>query len=157
MNPLKGRLNLEPELWVAALALGTIAAVGGRWLSTATATPLEQPISSLARFRSLTPYFVAAEEVMPARPRLATAAWSNPFDSPRYTVARSPETPAPAQVTAILISQDRRLAIIGDRIVTVGDLLPGAGRVEAIEAGQVVVSRNGRREVLRLLPQTQSR
>jgi type II secretory pathway component PulC len=56
-----------------------------------------------------------------------------------------------------LISQDRRLAIIGERILAVGDPLPGVGRVEAIEPDRVIISRNGRREILRLVPETLNR
>jgi hypothetical protein len=157
MNPLKGRSDLKPEVWVIALAAALIAAVGGRWLSLAGASSPEPLIANLGRFASLASYFVATKEVMAEEPSLATASWPNPFDRPSYTLARAPATAGAGRVTAILISENRRLAIIGDRIVGVGDLLPGAGRVEAIEAGQVILRRDGRREILRLLPETQGR
>ena len=52
-------------------------------------------------------------------------------------------------VTAILISKDRRVAVINDTLVSVGSILPGGIRVTAIENDHVeIVGRSGTRRML---------
>lgn len=65
------------------------------------------------------------------------------------------EAPGPAQptlrVSAILISGDRRLAIVGDQVVGVGDVLPGGEQVAEIRRDEVVVQRrDGTRQTVRI-------
>ncbi|MCX7961668.1 MAG: hypothetical protein N2653_08860 [Burkholderiales bacterium] len=50
---------------------------------------------------------------------------------------------------AILIAPDRRLAVIGDRIVRIGDEIGGA-RVVRIREGSVTLRRDGAEEELSL-------
>ena len=52
-------------------------------------------------------------------------------------------------VTAILISKDKRVAVINDALVSVGSILPGGVRVTAIENDHVeIVGRSGTRRML---------
>jgi hypothetical protein len=52
-------------------------------------------------------------------------------------------------VTAILISRDKRVAVINDALVSVGSILPGGVRVTAIENDHVeIVGRSGTRRML---------
>ena len=117
----------------------------------------EGPPLSLARFHALTPYLAAPQQLTAQVPDWQAGSLPNPFDHPRYAVASPSTRPAAARVTAILISQDRRLAIIDEQILSVSDPVPGAGRIEAIEPERVIISRNGRREILRLLPEARIR
>jgi len=55
------------------------------------------------------------------------------------------------RLTAILIADDRSVAVIDEVVVSVGDRLPDGSRVEAIRSDRVtVVERNGQRRVLTL-------
>ena len=77
----------------------------------------------------------------------------DPFRQP---LAPVPETtgprPAPGpRVSAILISGERRLAILDDRVVRPGDVLDDGTLVEAIGPREVVlVAPDGTRQVLRI-------
>jgi Flp pilus assembly protein CpaB len=54
-------------------------------------------------------------------------------------------------LTAILISDQRSVAVIDEAVVGVGDRLPDGARVDAIQSDRVVVvERNGQRRVLTL-------
>jgi hypothetical protein len=54
-------------------------------------------------------------------------------------------------LTAILISDQRSVAVIDEAVVGVGDRLPDGARVDAIQSDRVVVvDRNGQRRVLTL-------
>lgn len=54
-------------------------------------------------------------------------------------------------LSAILIADKRRVAIVNEQLVALGDLVPGLGRVTAIEAERVVfTSATGDQRVLRL-------
>jgi hypothetical protein len=82
----------------------------------------------------------------------------DPFDSPDFLSNVASGTgavavPQPVReryvVTAILISRDRRVAVIDDALVSVGSVLPGGIRVVGIEADHVaVVGPRGIRRVL---------
>lgn len=55
------------------------------------------------------------------------------------------------RLTAILIADQRSVAVIDDAVVSVGDRLPDGAHVEAIRSDHVsVVERNGQRRVLTL-------
>ena len=81
---------------------------------------------------------------------------SDPFasDARGFAVARG--TPAPTvnaragrQLTAILIADDRPVAVIDGALVNVGDVLPDGGRVASIRGDRVAISeRNGQMRVL---------
>lgn len=51
----------------------------------------------------------------------------------------------------ILISDDRRSAVINNKLVNEGDSIKGA-KVKEIDRERVIVMRSGRRQILRLVP-----
>lgn len=54
-------------------------------------------------------------------------------------------TTAGGRLTAVLIAGDRRVAVIDDRAVSVGDVLPDGSRISAIQPDGVwLVEKNGR-------------
>jgi hypothetical protein len=56
-------------------------------------------------------------------------------------------------LTAILIADDRPVAVLDEMVVSVGDRLPDGARVDAIRSDGVwVVERSGRRRLLTLTP-----
>lgn len=70
----------------------------------------------------------------------------DPFTEERLYIAEPPRAPvrAPAVeggwvASAILITSDRRSAVVNDEIVSVGDVVPGGARVVAIERDRVVI------------------
>jgi hypothetical protein len=68
--------------------------------------------------------------------------------------APSPPGNSPATrwtVSAILISDSRRVAVVNEELVAVGAMLPGGGRLVAIERDHVVIDEPGRgRRVIRV-------
>ncbi len=88
----------------------------------------------------------------------------DPFVSVDYAAAPeptgSPTDPKPVVrdryvVTAILISSDRRIAVINETLVTVGSMLPGGFRVTAIENDHVqIVAPSGASRVLAIRENT---
>lgn len=82
---------------------------------------------------------------------------SDPFDAGAragFPVAQAPGTPtvrarAGRQLTAILVADDRPVAVIDGALVNVGDVLPDGGRVASIRGDRVAISeRNGQMRVL---------
>jgi type II secretory pathway component PulC len=51
----------------------------------------------------------------------------------------------------ILISNDRKSAVINNKLVNEGDIIKGA-KVKKIDRERVIVMRSGRRQILRLVP-----
>lgn len=159
MNLLKPHPAPSPELWLAAVVVAAVGILTARWavLSARFVPPLETG-DYLARWEVLAAYLSAPRQVATEQGGATPVSFGDPFDAPRYALVSPPAARRGVpRVTAILISDQRQLAIIDDRIVGVGDALLGAGRVEAIEPEQVVLNLNGRREILRLLPQTRTR
>ncbi len=83
----------------------------------------------------------------------ASGVATDPFGRSAARVDASPPgataTPAPVSatprarawtLTAILITDSRRAAVIDEQLVGVGDALPGGGRVIAVERDHVVVT-----------------
>lgn len=74
--------------------------------------------------------------------------------SRRIPVAPGQRTPTVSarggrQLTAILIADDRPIAVIDGALVNVGDVLPDGGRVAAIRADRVAISeKNGQMRVI---------
>lgn len=147
MKLLKG-----PESWAIAGALTVAVVVAGRWVIAVPSLDGPQPYLSRGLLDSLEPYVIPGQVLTPMAPGvIGTAAWPDPFDPPRASDAVAGVGGGGLmRVTAILITEERRVAIIDDQIVSPGDLLPGGGRIDAIEPEQVVVAHQGRREVLRL-------
>jgi len=67
--------------------------------------------------------------------------------TPTVTTARGPER----RLTAILIADNRPVAVINDKVVEVGALLPDGARVSSIQADRVwVVEKTGKWRMLTL-------
>lgn len=126
-------------------------------LPVAAAVPAGVPTAD--EFDSLTRYLKAP----PAQgvPSLVSAARVqtdsyDPFASADFMATEAPvtaSTSAPVReryvVTAILISKDRRVAVIDDALISVGSVLPGGIRVIAIENDHVeIVGPGGTRRML---------
>jgi hypothetical protein len=88
--------------------------------------------------------------------------WNDPFGrsgavAPEPSVASGASTPTLSSsagnhaLTAILISDERRVAVIDEATVRVGDVLRDGARVSAIQADRVwVVEKNGQWRMLTL-------
>jgi hypothetical protein len=150
-------LELRKYYGLVLLALGTAAAIfAGRSVHTLATQPLptvtEWP--NPEHLDSLSVY------LSPVRPRGAAGfgfdeeSFDDPFEPPRSRPAAAPPAPAIAAgpshapaarprhalvVSAILISDVRRVAVIDNALFAVGDRLPGGARVAAIEKDRVVV------------------
>ena len=66
------------------------------------------------------------------------------------------DKPAPAQLTAILIGEHKRLALFGNRYVGIGDVVAGAKLIR-IDFDYIVLRDNSGERVLRLTPKLDSR
>lgn len=85
----------------------------------------------------------------PLTPGRAGAPVARPSGSPVYTSA----TQRGRRLTAILIADDRQVAVLDDAVVGIGDRLPDGARVDAIRSDRVwIVEQNGRRQMLTLTP-----
>lgn len=71
--------------------------------------------------------FISMEYVAPPETPLAPDTVARPVPRDRYVVS------------AILISNDKRIAVINEQLVTVGSMLPGGFRVTAIENNHVQI------------------
>jgi len=95
-------------------------------------------------------------------PRFHMSVWADPLGhgsdvSAQQSVASAtsrptvPPSSAGGGLTAILVSDDRRVAVIDDATVGVGDVLRDGARVSAIQPDRVwVVDKNGRWRMLTL-------
>lgn len=106
------------------------------------ATALAMTLTSLLLFSSV---IAAAELRDPTRP-----GWSPPTDD------AATNKPTPRLLTAIVIGPQRRLALIGDRYLAVGDLL-GDARLIRIDFDQVVLQGRDGQRILRLIPTLETR
>jgi hypothetical protein len=103
---------------------------------------------------SLAPGFHASVSLDPFDTRLDTRAV--PVEQVGVASApAAPTVPSSARggsgLTAILVADDRRVAVIDDAAVNVGDVLPDGARVSAIQPDRVwVVDKNGRWRMLTL-------
>jgi hypothetical protein len=96
-----------------------------------------------------------------AMPQFRMPVRSDPFDTRRLGVAQpdvAPQTAIPTvpssagrRLTAVLIADERRVAVVDDAAVGVGDVLRDGARVAAIQPDRVfVVEKNGRWRTLTL-------
>lgn len=95
-----------------------------------------------------------------AMPQFNTPVRSDPFETRRFGVAQDvapqaaiPTVPSLAgrRLTAVLIADERRVAVVDDAAVGVGDVLRDGARVAAIQPDRVfVVEKNGRWRTLTL-------
>ncbi|HJQ20323.1 MAG TPA: hypothetical protein VJ867_08255 [Gemmatimonadaceae bacterium] len=85
------------------------------------------------------------------RDPLAAAQASVPAPAVAQAANTPTVSPAERKLTAVLISDDGRVAVIDDSAVAVGDVLRDGSRVSAIQANGVwLVDRNGRWRMLAL-------
>lgn len=115
--------------------------------------PVAEEFDSLSRYLKARPAQGVPSLVSTARVRTDLY---DPFASADFVAAETATASAPAApvreryvVTAILISRDKRVAVIDDALVSVGSVLPGGIRVIAIENDHVeVVGPSGTRRML---------
>lgn len=151
-------------LQIAALVIPVIAAAAaGRWAVNATrmngipsaALPSAEELDALRGYVVRTP--PVAQSSTPANEAIAIGG-SDPFakvsvsDAPSYAGSSgSPLGPRPARwiVSTIMITENRRVAVINGVLATSGSILPGGARVLAIEPDHVVLAESGgaRREI----------
>lgn len=151
------------HLWNAALLLASAAiALAASRLSAA---PERRPAGAISASPEVSP-FVAPVAAAPAIPSFGHTVAVDPFDpdageprqagvasgEPTPTVRTASETSAPGRrLTAILIADERRVAVIDEASVAVGDVLRDGSRVSAIQQDRVwVVEKSGRWQVLTL-------
>lgn len=135
---------------------GSAVALAGERLAASARTPLGAG-AGLAALGDVAG-FVTPGPVAPEEPLATGELRLDPFGdlpaSARIPVApggRAPTVNARVgrQLTAILIADDRPVAVINGVLVSVGDVLPDGGRVAAIRADRVAISeRNGQMRVL---------
>ena len=146
------------HLWNAALLLvaAAIALAADRLPAASAAAP-----SGSRADGEIASHVAAREPDSPLPSFRATIAY-DPFSPGRGAagekgvapIAGSPTVPASShgrRLTAILVADDRRVAVIDDATVRVGDVLRDGAKVSAIQADQVwVVEKNGRTQMLTL-------
>lgn len=111
--------------------------------SLSSAIPAAEELEALGRFMTPAP--------LQGVPAIANASGMrldgpDPFASNDYTKIIDTAGAAPVQpvrernvVSAILIANDRRVAVIDETLVSVGSTLPGGFRVTAIENDHIVI------------------
>jgi hypothetical protein len=135
----EAREETRPPIRDASQATAAQLAPLASYLMPSTSSRPEQTIASAENVRD--PFGAAAPRRAAAPPVRAVAAQEEWV--PRWTV------------TAILITEARRVAVIDQRVVTLGDTLQGGGRVHAIQPGHVIVQdRSGRSHQLALAGRT---
>jgi hypothetical protein len=152
---------LSGHLWNAAiLAVSVAIAVAAERL---TASPRGVPapaargagtdISSFVapiRFDSMVPSFRIPVRIDPFGPSASTDDPAVAYVPATRTVRTSSDATGRV-LTAILVADDRRVAVIDDVAVKVGDVLPDGARVSAIQPTKVfLVDRNGQFHTLTL-------
>lgn len=140
-----------PVILVAVAARSALKPKSGAPAVTA-GLPTADEFDSLAKYLTARPASGVPELTSASRvqPDLY-----DPFASPDFVPVEAPVSgPVPQVrdryvVTAILISQDRRVAVVDDALVRVGSVLPGGVRVTAIESDHVeIVGPTGTRRML---------
>lgn len=149
-------LPISGHLWSVALLLaGTVVALAADRLSASARAPLAGG-ASLAALGDIGGFMTPLQAGSEA-PLAPAPLHTDPFETGArggFPVAQGPRTPtvktnAGRQLTAILIADDRPVAVIDGALVSVGDVLPDGGRVASIRGDRVAISeRNGRMNVL---------
>ena len=153
--------QLSRHLWNAAIPVASaLVALAADRLGAAPARPSHRAAdaTSLADIGN----FIGPIAADSIRGRLDVRVGIDPFgratgvsQSPVASTEATPTVPlstvSPNRLTAILIADDRRVAVIDDATVTVGDVLRDGSRVSAIQPDRVfVVEKNGRWRTLTL-------
>lgn len=151
-------MRREGSLWLlpAAVALALLlVAFAARVITNNAAEKvrLNRTGVSPAQLEALAPLL----EPVPPSPPLQLVEPSLPLPL-SDELERDPAPPSPANspatrwtVSAILISDSRRVAVVNEQLVGVGATLPGGARLVAIERDHVVIDEPGRgRRVIRV-------
>ena len=149
------------HLWNAAILIASalLALVADRVAAAPVRRSAANALADVPDVGSLIARIGADSVSSPLRIGLAV----DPFEARLETIEQSgvapegstPTVPAsPARnggLTAILVADQGRVAVIDDRLVSVGDMLADSGRVSSIQADRVwVVEKNGRWRMLTL-------
>lgn len=146
---------ISGHLWsLALLAAGTVVALAAERLAAGARAPLSGGVT-VAALGDIGG-FMAPIQSGAESPAFGAVLRNDPLaaGSGDFAVARGPRTPtvnarAGRQLTAILIADDRPVAVIDGALVNVGDVLPDGGRVASIRGDRVAISeRNGQMRVL---------
>ena len=153
---------LSGHLWNAAILLASASvALAAERLTASPKRPAQGALdaSTLGDIAG----FVVRVRTDSELPRFHMSVWNDPFDrrgtvASQSSVASGPSTPTVSAssgetrgLTAILISEERRVAVIDEATVGVGDVLRDGARVSAIQPDRVwVVEKNGRWRMLTL-------
>jgi hypothetical protein len=137
---------------------GTFTALAAERLAARARAPLPQ-LAGIAALGDIGE-FVAPASVELAGEMALPPLRVDPFggSSAVFPVAPGARTPtvsgrAGRQLTAILIADDRPVAVIDGVVVNLGDVLPDGGRVASIRSDRVAISeKNGQMRVLTLSP-----
>ena len=153
--------QLSGHLWNAALlALALLVALAANKLTAAPQIAAAGRSASGAAwgdisgfvapvpFDSMVPPFRMPVRLDPFDARVGETGVASLASGP---AVRSSSDPSGSRLTAILVADERRVAVIDDAAVGVGDVLPDGGRVTAIQPNRVfVVDTKGRWQTLTL-------
>ena len=155
MTPDAGTRLLFIRACVAAAALGAVAVWGRVTAPAAKSTPTLTP-TQVAELEILSPYL--ARQPLPQRfvPAPLDAVWSESQTirmAPRGgTTDQFRATGVPVvrwTVSAIMITESRRVAVVNDSLVSVGASVGGGATIAAIDPDRVILLESGgvRREL----------
>ena len=139
------------------LAAATVLVATGRYVTAgdrdSSAGPLRQ-WPDPQRLDTLSAFLHAPQGTGPIIPETALRTEDFVDYEPAYEPIEAPADAEPApswRVSAILVADNRRVAIVNDSAVSIGDTVPGGARVVEIELDFVVLrAADGARTVLRL-------
>jgi hypothetical protein len=151
-------------LQIAALVIPVIAAAaGGRWAVNAARFNgiTSSSLPSARELDSLRGYVIRTQPVThPPKPASEPVAYGGPDPFAKVTASEAPSyagglavTPGPQParwiVSTIMITENRRVAVINGVLASAGSVLPNGARVLAIEPDHVVLaeSNGARREI----------
>ena len=147
---------ISGHLWSVALLLaGTAVALAAERLSARARAPMAAS-ASLAALGDIAGFVTPVDEGVQVQ-GAASQLRVDPFGgSVSQRIPCAPGSRAPTvnarggrQLTAILIADDRPVAVIDGALVNVGDVLPDGGRVASIRADRVAISeKNGQMRVI---------
>src|SRR6266513_2303748 len=152
--------HLSEHLWNAAMfVVAALVALAADRVA-ASSHPIAPGSLDVGALREIAD-FVAPVRPDSGMPRYRADTHSDPLDSrvaePHADVASQAgipavrAVPAPNRLTAILVSDERRVAVIDEAMVSVGDVLSDGARVTAIQRDRVfVIEKNGHWRTLTL-------
>lgn len=151
---IKGdRSDQSIYIWLALVA-GLIIAFGFAWRTNSAAAAVAQAPKSYpapATLDSLGRYLRPIALTAARRPAEATELfvredyYAQPNRGEWEDVARAPSGPARPRwvVSAILLTDAQRMAVVNDSVVVVGSTLPGGARIVEIQSDRVVLQESG--------------